>query len=289
MGKDEWQAAMRRGDTAAALAIHDVVLAGRDVTTRDDPRAPYHLRWVWDGRPMAGRRVLVRCYHGLGDTLQFARYLAPLRGRAAWVTLEAQAELVALLGGLADAVVAFDPSHPLPPDEVDVEIMELSHALRLPLDQVAPACLVRPGPFHVANTGLCWRAGGWDTARSIPLGLLQASVPGPWTSLQRGSAVAEAGEGFANPGDGDPDVVRTAALILGCDRVVTVDTMVAHLAGTLGVRTLLLLRHDPDWRWGAGDMAPGYPTVRLLRQAAAGDWSVPLSALALRTPAGSGR
>ncbi len=95
----DWTAAMRRGDFTAAWRISDAVLATRDPATRDDPGLPYHLRWVWDGAPLDGRDVLVRCYHGLGDTIQFARYLAPLRARAARVTLEAPPELRALLAG----------------------------------------------------------------------------------------------------------------------------------------------------------------------------------------------
>ncbi len=141
MPDNEWEAAMRRGDIATALRIGDAALAARDPLTRDDPALPYHLRWVWDGRPVAGRRVLVRCYHGLGDTLQFSRLLAPLRRIAARVTVEFPAPLLPLLGGLADAAVAFDPANPLPPDEVDVEIMELGHALRLDVAAVPPPSL----------------------------------------------------------------------------------------------------------------------------------------------------
>src|SRR3954454_22907480 len=88
--ESEWLTAMRRGDYAAAWAINDAVLAARDAATRDDPRVPYHLRWVWDGRPYRQRDVLIRCYHGLGDTLHFARYLPALRPHVASLTVEAQ-------------------------------------------------------------------------------------------------------------------------------------------------------------------------------------------------------
>ena len=277
---DDWFAAMRRGDFGAALRASDAALIRRDPATRDDPRLPYHQRWVWDGRPFDGRRVLVRCYHGLGDTLQHSRFLAPLRARAAGVVLEAQPELRALLDGLADEVVAFDQRHPLPPSDVDVEIMELSHALRLGLGDVPPPAL--PVAAEAGGAiGLCWQAGGWDADRSLPLASLLAALPARarLVSLQRGPAAEQARDGFVNPGDADPDVARTARLIAGCACVVTVDTMVAHLAGTLGAPTLLLLRQGCDWRWGEGEFAPGYPSVRLLRQAAPGDWSAPLQAI----------
>ena len=276
----EWDAAMRRGDIATALGIADAVLAARDPATRDDPALPYHLRWVWDGSPVARRRVLVRCYHGLGDTLHFCRLLAPLRARAAHVTVELPASLLPLLGGLADHAVAFDPANPLPPDEVDVELMELGHVLRVDVADLPPPTLAAE-PLGHGGIGLCWRAGAWDHLRSVPLGALRSALPTvPFVSLQRGPAAAEAAGGFVNAQDDDPDIGRTARLIRGCRAVVTVDTMVAHLAGTLGAPTWLLLRHDCDWRWRAVDgRAAGYPTVRLLRQAAPGDWSGPLAAL----------
>ncbi len=66
-------------------------------------------------------------------------------------------------------------------------------------------------------------------------------------------------------------------MILGARLIVTVDTMVAHLAGALGAPTLLLLKHDADWRWGDGDATPWYPSLRLLRQYAPADWSAPLA------------
>lgn len=280
-----WDAAMRRGDFAAALAVADAVLAARDPATRDDPRLPYHRRWVWDGRPVEGRRVLVRCYHGLGDTLHFARYLKPLRARAAHVTLEAQPALLPLLRALpgCDALIPFNVAAPAPAWDCDIEIMELPHALRLGPSEVPPATLSRlPPATPAADAALCWRAGDWDTARSVPLApLLAALRPRAAWSLQRGPAAREAaGPPFLNPADDDPDILRTAALILAARRVVTVDTMVAHLAGTLGATTTLLLRARADWRWGNTDRTPWYPSLRLLRQHQDGDWTAPLRAVA---------
>lgn len=73
---------MRRGDFAAAWAISDQVLRRRIESQQSCEDWPRHLQYVWRGAPLRGKRVLVRCYHGLGDTIQFLRFAAPLRGLA---------------------------------------------------------------------------------------------------------------------------------------------------------------------------------------------------------------
>ncbi|MBV9734532.1 MAG: hypothetical protein JO209_01385 [Acidisphaera sp.] len=291
-----WTAAMRRGDMAGAWALSDAVLAARDPARRDDPRLPYHERWVWDGRDFTGRHVLVRCYHGLGDSLQFLRLLPLLRGRVASLAVEVQPDLLALLADLPgpDRLIPFRPEAPAPPVECDIESMELAHALR-----IAPASLP-PVPYlgvptgritaararlATARIGLCWRAGDWDPGRSVPLRLLARACAAPgrrFVSLQRGPAAEEAAAPqFVNPRDRCRDVVETAALIMALDLVITVDTMVAHLAGALGRPAWLLLQADADWRWMTGRPdSPWYPSMRLYRQRVAGDWRHPLACLA---------
>ena len=268
-----WLDAMYRGDWATAWAVQDAVLSGRDPATRDDPARPYHERWVWNGRPLGsvGRgQVLVRCYHGLGDTLQFWRYLPILQAQAD-VTVEVQPELLPLLATTARCV-PFDPAHPAPPQH-DVEIMELFHALRLP---PPPAPYLMADPFPLAGfgptVGVCWVAGGWDSGRSVPWPLLsplaeRATV----VSLARGPDAA--GAPWIDPLAGSMDIMQTARLLAALDHIVTVDTMVAHLAGALGRPTSLLLRADADWRWMRGrNDSPWYPQTRLYRQPSPGEW-----------------
>jgi ADP-heptose:LPS heptosyltransferase len=133
--------------------------------------------------------------------------------------------------------------------------------------------------------GLCWTAGDWDRGRSIPLAaLLDALPPCRLVSLQRGPAAAEsegaAAARFVNPGDRSLDILETAGLIGAVDLVVTVDSMVAHLAGALGRPTSLLLKHDADWRWLADRTdSPWYPAMRLLRQHRPNDWQAALEEL----------
>ncbi len=304
-----WSSAMAAGDFAAAWAASDAVLARRPPGERDDPAQPYHLRWVWDGTAVDGRDILVRCYHGLGDTLQFCRYLPALRRRAAHVTLEVQAELVplmALVGG-ADRIVPFDPASPLPPSACDIEIMELAHALRIVPDPApylprvsglvsssrdalaswrsigtdragGPGLPRRYAPRSDKSlqVGLCWRAhAGWRPERSISDdGAACIMVDGvAWQSLQKGAALP----GMA----ACPDVLLDTARVIGAlDLVITVDTMVAHLTGAIGVPVWLLLDTVPDWRWLAGGRGSvWYDGIRKYRQGVPGDWAGPLRAV----------
>lgn len=268
-----WVEAMRRADHRGAWAVCEAVLAARDPATRDDPALPYHRRWVWDGRPFEDRHVLVRCYHGLGDTIQFARHLPTLARRTASLTVEVQPSLQGLIGGMGcvDRLVPFDPAYPLKPMDCDLEITELPFALReAPREAGMPYLRAEPAPLPAGTVGLCHAAGDWDHARSIAPELLRPIVAGR-------SAVTLVAEPSALPvlnAEGCPfDMDATAALVTACDLVVTVDTMIAHLAGALGRPTWLLLKAEPDWRWvpSARDTA-WYPTMRLYHQPVAGDW-----------------
>lgn len=271
---------MRSRRYADAWEMEARAIAGRDPATRDDPALPYHRRWLWDGRPLDGRDVLVRCYHGLGDTIQFARYLPVLAARARSVTLEVQPRLVPLLAGLGvDLIEPFDVARPLPPAECDVGITELPAALRVaPEDCAAPYLAWPAADLPPGTIGLCATAGDWDADRSIAEPLLRPiAAAHPCVTL-----VAEATTlPVANPAGCPLDMAATAALVAGCARVVTVDTMIAHLAGAMGRPTALLLKADPDWRWDPAARASAwYPSMRLYPQPRPGDWASVVAAVA---------
>jgi len=272
-GADPWTLAMRRGDFAAAWTVAEGALVARDPAGRDDPALPYHLRWVWDGRPVDGLDVLVRCYHGLGDTLQFARFLPHLRRRARSVTVEMQPRLIPLFRGFPgiDRVIPFDVAAPAPPSACDLEIMDLALALRVPPQEAPPPYLrARPADLPRGCIALCWRGGDWDAGRSVPEALFGPLCRGPAVSL----VTAPTGLPVLNPEGCPIDMQRTAELIAGAALVVTVDTMVAHLAGAMGRPTWLLLKHDPDWRWPVETTrTPWYPRMRIYRQQIPGDWA----------------
>jgi hypothetical protein len=280
----EWTQAMREGDYERAWALHEDGIASKAAWSRDDPALPYHLRWVWDGRDIAGRHTLVRCYHGLGDTIQFLRFLPALRRQAASVTLEIQPRLIPLLDGepLADRIVPFDPARPQKPAECDIEIMELSFALHARPAAFAPPYLyagrAAPDPKTIGKTiGLCTRAGEWDEERSLPPEFLMPLCEGrDCITLDPQPSPLP----VRNPTGCPFDIAQTAALIAGAALVITVDTMVAHLAGAMNRPTWLLLKHEPDWRWApASGRSEWYPSMRLYAQPTPGDWTSVVAAV----------
>jgi hypothetical protein len=230
--------------------------------------------------------VLIRCYHGLGDTIQFIRYVPMVRASAASVLVWAQPPLLPLLEGVP-GIDCLLPLHDGSPDaeyDVDVEVMELPYLFRTTLSTIpastpylsATPCLSSTAPScgNPPRIGIAWRAGTWEQNRSMPFErvaeLLDAASE-PWCSLQLDQGMRERHPRLATIDVSS--VVRTAAVISRLDLVITIDSMAAHLSGALGVPTWTLLPHDADWRWmaGRGD-SPWYPAMRLFRQRAHGDW-----------------
>ena len=292
-----WTRHMRAGDFTAAWEVSDAVLAARREAgfppVWDQPR---HLQSIWNGESLADKRVLVRCYHGLGDTVQFIRYAPPLRAVAREVIVWTQPALVPLVQTVPglDRVLPLHDGAPEAEFDADLEIMELPYVFRSTVDTLparvpylyveAAADFSRaPGRRAV---GLVWRSGEWDARRSVPAGLLAemlGSVPGvDWHLLQRGSALAEMPPGFGRV-SGSDDPFQAARTMRALDLVISVDSFPAHLAGALGVPVWTLLPAPADWRWLADRTDnPWYPTMRLFRQdpARPGDWRLVLANVA---------
>jgi hypothetical protein len=277
---DPWIVHMRRGDYAAAWSVSDAVLARR--AGQPCGHRPRHEQWIWNGTPLAGKRVLVRCYHGLGDTIQFVRYAPALTALARATTWWVQPELIPLLRSVRGIGRLF-PLHDGVPDlvyDVDIESMELAHAFRSTRRTLPPAPYldVEPRPLEkipgTLDVGLVARAGAWDSRRTIPETALAPLTQLPdvrWHALR------------------EPTIRGTARLMRALDLVVTVDSMPAHLAGALGLPVWTLLHHAADWRWmEEGETTPWYPTMRLFRQPEAGNWPAVIervtAELAARTP-----
>lgn len=277
----EWVGHMRRGEFGHAWEISDEVLRSRPANGRD--HLPRRLQHFWDGTPLGGGRVLVRCYHGLGDTIQFIRYAPLVKAAAAELIVLAQPELIPLLR----TVPGVDLLLPLSdgPLEVvwdrEVEVMELPHVFRTTPDTIpSEVPYLHADPLPLARdrrlqVGLVWEAGAWDRRRSIPFSELAplAGVPGVALSILQRDALLVGWRPGVGVLMGGYSVVVDARVMRSLDLVITVDTMTAHLAGALGVPVWTLLSADPDWRWmeGRGD-SPWYPTMRLFRQERLNEW-----------------
>jgi hypothetical protein len=172
-----WTSALRAGSFERAWRISDLSLRDYCASGAAKHTGERHLQRIWRGEDLAGKRVLVRCYHGLGDTIQFIRLAKPLRAVASEVIVWAQPELIPLLRG-AEGVDRLIPLHDGTPD-VDIEIMELAHALRVTTDIIQPSAAYVCRPMRPArrdpsafSVGLVWEAGNWDRRRCVPLELL---------------------------------------------------------------------------------------------------------------------
>jgi hypothetical protein len=285
---ERWTARMLAGDFEGAWQETDRLESIRRTTGR----ANGQLRW--DGRDFSNKTVLLNCDHGLGDAVQFLRYAPRLRSSCRRLIVKARPALWPLLDifKCIDEVVPNSIADPT--CEVAMECSELPYVFRTTLNTIpsdVPYMDFGYSPTSPAQkrgiaVGLCWAAGPWNPVRSIPLSALLALrhvKNATFVNLQWGQETADAArypklfESSASfHASVDGDLRATALAILDCDLVLTVDTMVAHLAGALAKPVLVLLHFDSDWRWMLDRTdSPWYPTMKLFRQVARGDWVSP--------------
>lgn len=244
---------------------------------------------IWQGAPLEGRSLLLLSEQGLGDTIQFARYAAPLTASGAPVTLRVQAPLLRLMRSLSGAPALVTDAEALPSADLCCPLLSLPHILgteagaRPPYLAAEPEAVAR-WAARLGAQGAAYRVGiVWagnpqhldDRRRSVPFAALAPlwRIEGVrWFSLQLGRRREEALESFAACGIVDlapelTDFAETAAALTGLDLLVSVDTAAAHCAGALGRPAWLLLAGMPDWRWGrAGERSIWYSSVRLFRR-----------------------
>jgi tetratricopeptide (TPR) repeat protein len=284
----------------------------------------YHRSFAvprWSGtEPLAGKTILIHAEQGLGDTLQFARYVPLLEAQGAHVVFEVPRELATLLRSLPMRGPLLMRGGTLPHLDYYCPLLSLPLAFRtrrqtipggvpyIEADATAVAgwrarLLELPG----LKIGLNWQGHigaekqPWVRGRSFALECAAplTRLPGvSLISLQKGDAArqrsrVEFGRALAELTDpldtSAAAMMETAALMSALDLVITSDTSVAHLAGALGVPVWVVLQKVPDWRWLLDTPeCAWYPTMRLFRQRVAGDWSEVFERVALEVSAWMG-
>jgi tetratricopeptide (TPR) repeat protein len=254
-------------------------------------------RPLWRGDyPLPRKTILLHAEQGLGDTIQFARYVPVLAASGASVVLEVQPELTALMARLDGAAKIVARGEALPPFDVHCPLGSLPLALKtepatvpadIPYLSADDAHLEkwskRLGPRQRRRIAIAWSGNAShlnDRNRSVPFAKLAPlfSSPAQFISIQRelrdeDAAALAAEQRVGHIGAELENFSDTAAVIAQCDLVIAVDTAVAHVAGALGRPLWVLLPFAPDWRWTLdGASSPWYPNARLFRQTALGDW-----------------
>ncbi len=315
-----WSQALLRlsmGDFRGGLPLYEARLELPPASRLRHPALPR-----WSGAQSLDRlQLLVYADQGLGDTLQYCRYMRVLEDQGAQVVLEVQPVLKRLLESLPMRGRLIERGEPAPLSQMCIPLASVPLALGtesttipggVPYLRAEPAAArawaERLTALPGFKVGLNWQGDPAAEklsvlqARSFPLATAAplATVEGvSLVSLQKGAG-AEQREtvnfGGALAQLTDPAYLgaaefatETAAIVTGLDLVITADTALAHLAGALGVPVWVMLQHIPDWRWGNDRVdSPWYPTMRLFRQREAGNWAELFERLAAELAA-SGR
>ena len=261
------------------------------------------------GEPIAGKTILLHAEQGLGDTLQFCRYATLVSKLDARVVLEVPAELLTLLANLDGVAQIVEQGTPLPPFDYHCPLLSLPLAFKTSVSTIPSAtpylyadadraqqwrARIGDGDESRLKVGLVWAGGNRagvaelrniDARRSIALAQLKPLLDLPFVqyySLQKGAPAQQlsqlqseqaGGQEVIDYADELTDFADTAALVENLDLIISVDTSTAHLAGAMGKPVWILNRFDTCWRWMLErDDSPWYPSARLFRQPALGDW-----------------
>jgi tetratricopeptide (TPR) repeat protein len=253
---------------------------------------------LWDGAPLAGQTILLHAEQGFGDTIQFIRYASIVAQLGGTVRVVCQKPLLGLLEACPGIDQLVAQGDDLPAFNVHAPLLSLPGILKTSVTTIpAPIPYLAAKPALVEQwrkrlsqldgfkIGISWQGNPkfrGDNFRSIPLRYFAplAQVPGVHLiSVQKGVGTEQLAEfrklfPVMDLASELGDFADTAAVLKNLDLVITSDTAVAHLAGALGVPVWVALSIAPDWRWLL-DRAdcPWYPTMRLFRQKAFGDWS----------------
>jgi tetratricopeptide (TPR) repeat protein len=269
------------------------------------PSLPSLTAPAWDGQPLRDQSLLLRAEQGFGDAIQFIRYAPLVRQRCGHLVLQCPSPLVPLLATAPEVDEVISDQEKPPPIAAHAPLLSLMHLLSTTLETI-PAQVPYLGidPSRVSRfkarlaataglrLGLVWAGSPIhknNRNRSLELAMLASLLATDgvtFYSLQKGEPAAEiSANGFASRivdlGGDLRDFADTAAAISCLDLVISVDTAVAHLAGALARPVWTLVAFVPDWRWLLErENSPWYPTMRLYRQPALGDWQAVIGKVA---------
>ena len=286
---------LKLGDFATGLAKYEWRRHSQKLFNKLNMQRFDQAPWL-GATSLAGKTLYLHAEQGLGDTLQFCRYAKLAVEQGATVNLGVQPPQKSLLQSMAGINTVVTSGDKLPAFDHHCPFMSLPLAFGTHLGNI-PADIPylfsdktkvnnwheRLGQKKLPRVGLVWAGGRFVPEllyRSIPLPQMLPLLPAPlqFISLQKELQPADELTLKDHPelqhfGDYLHDFSDTAALIELIDLVICIDTSVAHLAGAMGKPVWLLLAFDPDWRWFLDrDDSPWYPTMRLFRQSAPGDW-----------------
>ena len=247
----------------------------------------------WEGQDLAGQSILLYGEQGLGDVIQYARYAPLVAEGGAQVVLACRPRLVGLLRRIRGIDKVVPDDQPPPPTSWHCSLLDVPAVWEHDLDSIPGACPYLPRrvrqtpvlpPAQQFRVGIVWagnQAQQQNRRRSCRLEDFSPlfDLPGAaFVSFQVGPPARQLRDGWRglvhDPDDALTTLEATADALMEVDLVITVDTMLAHLAGALGRPVWTLLAFAPDWRWMLDRPdTPWYPTMRLFRQPAPNDWA----------------
>ncbi|MBT6274912.1 MAG: tetratricopeptide repeat protein [Chromatiales bacterium] len=262
-------------------------------------RPPDYEEPLWDGRTLEGKTIFIHPEQGLGDVIQFARYVPLVKAFGGQVFFKVYQSLFRLFQGMQGSDGLLEPDAPLPPFDFHASFLDLPRILQTKLETIpsgvgyltAEPHLVKKWESRIGGAsfkiGIAWQGnpeGQVDHGRSPPLAHfsnIAADARYRLISLQKNYGLDQiealrpemAIETWDNT-DKDGAFIDTAAMMMSLDLIITSDTAVAHLAGALGRPVWVVLQFAPDWRWMLNrNDSPWYPSMRLFRQQKAGAWA----------------
>lgn len=268
----------------------------------DNPIRPLESVPEWDGKAdLRGKRLLLRAEQGFGDMIQFARFVPLVGKKAAHIILECRSELIPVMRTIAGVGTIVEKGAKLPPFDLHVPLLSLPHVMKISEAELhrvsaepylsAPKgkqARLSPPSGTVLKVGLIWAGKLNPRDRSCPLEMLMPLMAQKGASFysfqvdERRGDIARLGANalITDMGEHIHDFGDSAALMKAMDLVITIDSAPAHLAGALGVPAWMLQLYTTDWRWMVGRTdSPWYPTMRIYRQEAPGDWTLPVDHL----------